>query len=84
MSWIFQRKDVQLLVVIVTFLIQFIPYFFDWPGLMWLSTKLVTIASIIAAFSIILALLMFNEVITLLQFVGIIVIFVGVYFLAKR
>ena len=56
MSWIFKRRDVQVAIVVITFLCQFLPYIFDIPPLLWFSTKLVTIVSLIASFTIILGL----------------------------
>lgn len=55
MSVFFKRKDIQVTIVAISFLIVFIPYFFDIPVLGAFSVKLITIASLINAFTLALA-----------------------------
>lgn len=55
MSAFFKRKDIQVTIVGISFLIVFLPYFFDLPALQAFSVKLVTIASLVNAFTLALA-----------------------------
>ena len=55
MSVFFKRKDIQVTIVGISFLLVFIPYFFDIPVLGAFSVKLITIASLINAFTLALA-----------------------------
>lgn len=55
-SNVFERKEVIVLLVALSFAMAFIPYFLDIPPLMKVSTKFVMILSIVNAFAIILAL----------------------------
>jgi hypothetical protein len=55
MSAFFKRKDIQITIVGVSFLIVFLPYFFDVPALQTFSVKLTTVASLVNAFTLALA-----------------------------
>jgi len=55
MSMFFKRKDIQLTIVVLTFLVVFIPYFFNIPALDAFSKKLITIASLVNGFTLALA-----------------------------
>lgn len=55
MSVFFKRKDIQVTIVAISFLVVFIPYFFDIPVLGAFSVKLITIASLVNAFTLALA-----------------------------
>ena len=55
MSVFLTRKDVQLTIILLTFLATTIPYFFETPQLESASTDIISSISIINAFSIILA-----------------------------
>jgi hypothetical protein len=68
MSNIIERKEVTILIVAISFILSFFPYFFDIPGLMTFSTKLTMIVSIINAFTILLAL--YAQTRRILSFVG--------------
>jgi hypothetical protein len=50
-----RMKEVQLVVMVLAFLTVFVPYFVDIPALTPISTKLVTIAAITSAFTVVLA-----------------------------
>ncbi len=56
MSAFFKNRQIQLAIVGLSFLAVFVPYFIDVPALTTFSTKLITIASIVNAFTITLAL----------------------------
>jgi hypothetical protein len=55
MSVFLTRKDVQLTIIVVTFLVVTIPYFFKVPQIQDAATKITTSVAIINAFSITLA-----------------------------
>lgn len=55
MSSFFKRKDIQIAIVFISFLIVFLPYFFKIPALQAISTKWITIASLVNAFTLVLA-----------------------------
>jgi len=55
MSWFFRNRSVNLIVLVVSFLLVFLPYFFNVPGLYWFSGKLMTIAAVTTAFAIVVA-----------------------------
>lgn len=56
MAEILKNRELQLGVMLLSFLMVFVPYFIDIPGLETASTKLITIAAIVNAFTLILAL----------------------------
>jgi hypothetical protein len=55
MSAFLKSRELQLALLILAFLVVFIPYFIPIPSLDWFSTELITITSIIGAFTIALA-----------------------------
>jgi hypothetical protein len=55
MAEILKNRQVQLGVMALSFLLVFIPYFIDIPGLEAASTKLITIAAIVNAITLVLA-----------------------------
>jgi len=55
MSEIIKTKEFQLSIMLISFLIVFIPYFLDIPALDAVSTKLITIAALVNVFTIALA-----------------------------
>jgi hypothetical protein len=56
MSSFFKSKTVQLTIMILSFLAVFVPYFIDVPAMTTFSTELITIAAIVSAFTLLLAL----------------------------
>lgn len=52
MSAFFKSRSTQLTILVISFLLVFIPYFINIPGLDWFSTKLMTIAAVTNAFTI--------------------------------
>lgn len=55
MSAFFRSREAMLIVMVISFLIVFIPYFFNIPALEEFSTTWITIAAIINAFTLALA-----------------------------
>lgn len=55
MSSIFKSRSVQMAVLVVSFLLVFIPYFIPWGPLDWFSGKLMTIAAVTNAFTVVIA-----------------------------
>jgi hypothetical protein len=55
MAEIIKTKEFQLSIMLISFLIVFIPYFIDIPALDTVSTKLITIAALVNIFTIALA-----------------------------
>ena len=55
MSAFFRSREAMLIVMAISFLIVFIPYFFNVPALEEFSTTWITIAAIINAFTLVLA-----------------------------
>lgn len=55
MSSIFKSRSVQMTVLVVSFLLVFIPYFIPWGPLDWFSGKLMTIAAVTNAFTVVIA-----------------------------
>lgn len=55
MSSFFKSRSAQITVLIVSFLLVFVPYFIPWGPLDWLSGKLMTIAAVTNAFTIVIA-----------------------------
>lgn len=55
MSAFFRSREVMLIIMGISFLIVFIPYFFNIPALESFSTTWITIAAIISAFTLVLA-----------------------------
>jgi hypothetical protein len=55
MSWFFRSRSVNLTILVVSFLLVFLPYFFSSPGIYWFSGKLMTIGAIASAFTIVVA-----------------------------
>lgn len=56
MAEILKSREVQIGVMLLSFFIVFVPYFINIPALETASTKLITIAAIVNAFTLILAL----------------------------
>jgi len=55
MSSFFRSRSVQMTILVVSFLLVFVPYFIPWGPLDWLSGKLMTIAAVTNAFTIVIA-----------------------------
>jgi len=55
MAEIIKNKEFQLSVMLISFLIVFVPYFVDIPALDVVSTKLITIAALVNVFTLALA-----------------------------
>lgn len=55
MSSFFKSRSSQISVLIVSFLLVFVPYFVPWGPLDWFSGKLMTIAAVTNAFTIVIA-----------------------------
>ena len=55
MSSILKSRELQIALLIIAFLIVFIPYFIPIPSLDWFSNELITITAITSAFTIALA-----------------------------
>jgi len=55
MSSFFRSRSLQMTVLVVSFLLVFVPYFIPWGPLDWLSGKLMTIAAVTNAFTIVIA-----------------------------
>lgn len=55
MSEILKNRQLQLIVMVLSFLIVFVPYFIEIPALDIASTKLITITAIVTAFTLALA-----------------------------
>jgi hypothetical protein len=55
MSSFFKSRSAQISVLIISFLLVFVPYFIPWGPLDWLSGKLMTIAAVTNAFTIVIA-----------------------------
>ncbi len=55
MSSILKSKELQIALLIISFLIVFVPYFIPIPSLDWFSNELITITAITSAFTIVLA-----------------------------
>ncbi len=55
MSSFFKSRSAQMAVLVVSFLLVFIPYFIPWGPLDWFSGKLMTIAAVTNAFTVVIA-----------------------------
>lgn len=55
MSEILKNRELQIAVMVISFLIVFVPYFFKIPQLDTVSTKLITITAIVNSFTLVLA-----------------------------
>lgn len=55
MSWFFRNRSVNLTILVVSFLLVFLPYFFNVPGFEWFAGKLMTIGAIAINFTIVIA-----------------------------
>ncbi|NVL93141.1 MAG: hypothetical protein HWN71_08935 [Desulfobacterales bacterium] len=55
MSAFFKSRSSQLSILVISFLVVFVPYFVNIPALDWLTTKLMIIAAVTNAFTIVIA-----------------------------
>lgn len=55
MSMFFKNRSVNLIVLVISFILVFLPYFFNVPELYWLSGKLMTISAVTMNFTIVVA-----------------------------